>query len=105
MGKSYQRNKKIYKIFNNESCFDNIMTEQKLNSISEIELIEVSSLLTIEDKIIIKNNPNVVYALPLVDSQGKFQGFRQLNSKVDSSFKVLQNDSLGSQLLPIVTGG
>ncbi len=81
------------------------MTEQKLNSISQIELIQVSSLLTIEDKIIIKNNPNVVYSLPVIDSKGKFQGFRQLDSKVDSSFKALQNDSVGSQLLPIVTGG
>lgn len=81
------------------------MTKQNLVQSEKKELIKVSDLLSQTDLEIIKNNSHTVYVLPLEDSKGKFQGYFQLDSKVDSSFKALKSDSLGSQLLPIVTGG
>lgn len=81
------------------------MTTQKLVISETKELIKVSDFLSLTDIEIIKNNSHTVYVLPLQDSNGKFQGYFNLDSKVDSSFKVLKSDSLGSQLFPIVTGG
>jgi len=79
------------------------MTEQNLIPLAE--LIQVSSLLSIQDKELITKNKNMVFVLPIEDREGNFKGYFQLDAKVDSSFKAIQNDSLRSGLMPIVTGG
>ena len=77
----------------------------KTELIQSEKLIKVSDLLSKSDLELIAKNWHVVYMLPLIDQKGNFQGYYQLDSKVDSSFLALKSDSLGSQLLPIVTGG
>ena len=47
----------------------------------------------------------IVLTQPEKTIQSDSKGYFQLDAKVDSSFKAIQNDSLWSGLMPIVTGG
>ena len=66
---------------------------------------KVSEYLTQADLIVINKNPQNIYSLPFEDSSGKFQGFHRIDSSVNNTWNVLKSENLGSQLLPIVTGG
>lgn len=88
------------------------MTSQNLVQ-KQIELKTVKEYLNEIEQTILKNNPSKIYRLPLENSKGNFQGFFDLDDKVDSSYKKssesininLTGQNTGSSLLPIVTGG